>query len=522
MQHSFSSPGVHLIPFENALSPLLPVVLGNATYLERAETLARTDEILRSSGVENEFVAQCLRRFHAATKRGKEPTLRQVERRQIQSRQALRTMVLKSLLQETYEGLALQLAQAPLLRKFCLCDNGFADPVRVPSKSALQRYAQWAPHEEIRAMIDDLTRAATSPEPSASAAVGLETPLELGVVFIDSTCLPANIHFPVDWVLFRDATRSLMARIHWIREQGLKNRMEEPESFVSRINSLCMEMTQVSKSFVADSKNKRKAVLRKMKKVLNTVERHARSYRDLLADNWQEAGISSGNAHVVLQDMDNILSQLPAAKKQAHDRIIGERQVPNEDKILSFYEPDIHVIVRGKASGEVEFGNGLIIAEQVDGLIVDYKLMRETPPADSVALKDCVARIADLGCGEIFGVVTDRGFASQANSQFLKERGIFDGTCPRNPRELKRRRAQDELFVAYQKRRAQTEARIGILKNVYIGERCRAKGFESREAQVDWAVLAHNLRLIARLSLSQEKARAKEEAAAKAALAQAA
>jgi hypothetical protein len=47
-----------------------------------------------------------------------------------------------------------------------------------------------------------------------------------------------------------------------------------------------------------------------------------------------------------------MLKQLPAAIEQAHERIIGERPVPNTKKILRVYEPD----VRGKASGEVEFG----------------------------------------------------------------------------------------------------------------------------------------------------------------------
>ncbi|MCC5023100.1 MAG: hypothetical protein J6386_10025 [Candidatus Synoicihabitans palmerolidicus] len=33
--------------------------------------------------------------------------------------------------------------------------------------------------------------------------------------------------------------------------------------------------------------------------------------------------------------------QLPAAIKQAHERIIGKRPVPNAEKILSVYEPDV-------------------------------------------------------------------------------------------------------------------------------------------------------------------------------------
>ncbi len=47
--------------------------------------------------------------------------------------------------------------------------------------------------------------------------------------------------------------------------------------------------------------------------------------------------------------MDGMLEQIPQVMKQAHE-IIGGRQVKNEEKILSAYEPEIDVIVRGKAS----------------------------------------------------------------------------------------------------------------------------------------------------------------------------
>ncbi len=39
--------------------------------------------------------------------------------------------------------------------------------------------------------------------------------------------------------------------------------------------------------------------------------------------------------------MVGILTQLPAAVRQAHERIIGERPVPNGEKILSFYDADV-------------------------------------------------------------------------------------------------------------------------------------------------------------------------------------
>ena len=62
---------------------------------------------------------------------------------------------------------------------------------------------------------------------------------------------------------------------------------------------------------------------------------------------------------------------LPQVIEQAHQRIIAGRLVKNHKKILSVYERDITVIVRGKAGAQVEFGNELFIAESPGGMIID-------------------------------------------------------------------------------------------------------------------------------------------------------
>ena len=85
--------------------------------------------------------------------------------------------------------------------------------------------------------------------------------------------------------------------------------------------------------------------------------------------------------------------QLAAVIKQAHERIIGERQVANQDKIFSLYDNEVNVIVRRKAGAEVEFGNTLYLAEQSDGLIIDWKFFREQAPADSKMVKKSHKRI---------------------------------------------------------------------------------------------------------------------------------
>jgi hypothetical protein len=64
--------------------------------------------------------------------------------------------------------------------------------------------------------------------------------------------------------------------------------------------------------------------------------------------------------------------------------------------------------------------------------------------------------------------VSDRGFPSKPNVEWLEEKGIKAGMCPKDPKENRKRR-EDPWFKEAQKRRGSTEARIGIFKNKFLG-----------------------------------------------------
>ncbi len=67
--------------------------------------------------------------------------------------------------------------------------------------------------------------------------------------------------------------------------------------------------------------------------------------------------------------------------------------------------------------------------------------------------------------------------------RILWKHGILNGICPRSVPAL-HERMEEEGFADIQRRRAQTEGRIGILKNDFLGPVLRNKGFESREREV--------------------------------------
>jgi hypothetical protein len=403
-----------------------------------------------------------------------------------------------SLLGEDYRGMSRRLAECPLFRWFCQIET--LGPIRVPGKSTLQEYAQWLPENELREIVGTLLQAAHNGE----SALELAHDIELERVWLDSTAMKCNIHFPVDWVLLRDAVRTLMKATLLIRKHGLKSRMEDPREFLSAINKLSIQMTQHRRR--EDAKRQRKRTLRRMKKLVKVVAAHARRHRELLDKEWGNTDWTRKQAEQVLRRIDGILEQLPRAQKQAHERIIGERQVKSAEKILSLYEREARVIVRGKADAEVEFGNTLLLAEEEHGLLVDWRLYRDSAPADSKLFQESVLRIESLVKVKLKATGTDRGFDSPENVAFLEEKKIYNAMCPKSPAALKER-MRERKFVLLQKRRASTEGRIGIFKNAFAGQPMRVKGFARRETAIAWHVLAHNLWVLARLPVKEEQQR---------------
>lgn len=481
-----------IIPFALPLPLVLPTIEGNVDYQTLRAQVLQIDEMLVLSGLENRFLEADLQ-----TWRKDQPLVspEAQQKRQLHSRRALRCNIARQLLRLDYRGFAVRLADSPLFQSFCGIRE--VDLVCVPSKSTLQRYSTWWTPEEMRQLCDQLLLTGAQ----APQTFHLPEAVDLETCFLDTTCVAANIHYPVDWVLLRDATRTLMKSVQLIREQGLKHRMEPPESFLTRINRLCIAMTHTRAK--EDSQRQRKITLRKMDRVVATVCAHARRYRKLLDQQWEQTEWTRAQTEQVLRRMDQVLEQLPQARKQARQRILSGQLVDNQEKILSFYEPDVRVIVRKKAGAEVEFGNTLLLGENTQGLILDWKLFKETAPADARLLMPSVERMRQVFGPVLKAVVTDRGFDSAANQEALEQSNIYNGMCPRSPHQLKER-GQSWKFKQLQQRRSQTEARVAIVKNVFLGQPLRSKGFEHRELSVGWVVLTHNLWVMARLSLAAQ------------------
>jgi len=491
------------VPFQEEFRPLIPRVpnvYGAKDYRDYRDILIKIHEILRKGNLEEALIREAIEHDLGLSDTEKEAFYHSQKFSSFyqRCRYALRCNIARHLTGESYRAFSIRLVDSHLFQWFT--DIHDMTSRKAISKSSLERAEKLFDEALIADKIRTWMAGLSNPE--KAQACGLSQAIDTSDTWMDSTCLKADIHFPVDWVLLRDAARSLLLAIKAIRQQGLKNRMIEPSILMKEMNKLCIQMTNTRRK--KDSKKHRKSILRVIKQLIRRIEKHANRYRTLLLKALGKTAWSEAQMQQVIRRLDQILEQLPAAIQQAHDRIIGERVIASKDKILSLYDQDAHVIVRGKSGSEVEFGQGFLLTEQREGLIIDWELLKDQPPSDSQLLQPALKRLVTC-YGPIRSVCADRGFWSKKNEAFLKEENITNAICPRSPQQLQEK-LSDSVFSSSQTRRSQTEGRIGIFKNVFLGKPLRSRITVNKRHAINWCVLSHNLWVLARITLFDERA----------------
>lgn len=486
-----------------------------ANYLDFRRELEGIDHILHQSGLDNFILDQALEdRRRAAT--DEEAYQRGLGKFINHTRSAFRIGILRA-----HKGCAsvreleITLADSPLEQWFCFLEN--FDQILAPGKSSIDRAKKHITGDTLdkafAMLLQKAASAADQYDPVIEEALnllGFEVPVDLLSVWFDTTCHCPDIHFPVDWVQLGDCCRTLLKAIRCIRNHGIKNRMPEggADKLLRDLNQLIIALGNARRR--KDSKSQRKKIVRKMKHFARRMARHARRHRELLQKHRStKTDLSPGQAAHIIARIDHVLDLLPGAIKQAHERIIGERRVPNHEKILSIYEPSTKVLVRGKSGAEIEYGNPLLLGENRDGLIVHWNLYEEVR-SDSKLLLEALETTEKTVGATLQKIVADRGFSDEKMQKELAETrpDLSDHICPRSATKMADKKT-DPDFRRSQTRRAQTEARVAIITNTYQRGRSLSKGLDSQRQELRWVMLAHNLRILSRKLIAEQQAREK-------------
>lgn len=471
---------------------VLPTVENNRDYKNRKELYERIDEILAKSGVESFFSSYYLnlKNDEKVASCGKLLNQRQIDYFGRQSAQIIRCAVARMICRQSYVEFSARIAESFLLQWFCRTCR--LDKIRVPSKSQLQRFESRVPEKIIKKLSDIVLAATQDKQCNPLELDEKETFVHLDI-FLDATCLESNIHYPVDWVLLKDGSRTLLKSIKLIRNKGLFHRIADPDKLLSELNQKAIA---IGRCRGRDSRKKRKKLFRELRNFAKRIRAHGQRYRKLLNEKRNEVEFSDREVDEILRRMDNVIDKLPEAIDQAYNRIIHGIQANNKDKILTLYDNSTNVIIRGKSGAQTEFGCKLMLAEHTTGFIVDWQLY-DGDMDDVTMTCDSVERMVDNDL-KINSITGDRGCDGRRTRKLLEEKGIKNHICPLSVSSMVDK-MQEEEFVQAQKRRAQTEARISIAKNQFIGNPIQNKEFIRKQEHVGWAILAHNLRLAAGL-----------------------
>jgi hypothetical protein len=240
------------IAWQPELRPDIPTVYGPLDYRVFKAQLEEIDKLLLHGGIENDFVREALDTLPA----GLSDKARAHHAKNASL--ALRSNIARKIPGLSCRDMAVRIAESELLRWF-LCTNA-PGMARAPSKSTLERNDKILPPERMEAFNRALIARCAAKD--APRKLGLHAPIDIDDARIDATCLKASIHFPIDWVLLRDAARTLMKAVACIRRHGLRQRMPcDPLRLLAEMNKLAMAMSACARK--ADAKKQRKKILRK-------------------------------------------------------------------------------------------------------------------------------------------------------------------------------------------------------------------------------------------------------------------
>ena len=191
-------------------------------YRDLINRLEFIDRILTTSGFEFNFIEYHLVQVTASgIERFSNPDFNlspsQKRRYTLEAVQALRCNLLRHEFKCSCRQLAFYIAASEDLQRFMFAGDFIS--AKCPGKSRINEYSRIVP----ASFLYDLN-ALLQKEFTSYASIErheLEKVLDDRTLWIDATCLKSNIHFPVDWILLRDAVRTLVKSILTIRRHGL-------------------------------------------------------------------------------------------------------------------------------------------------------------------------------------------------------------------------------------------------------------------------------------------------------------
>lgn len=337
--------------------------------------------------------------------------------------------IAKHILRESDEDLVRRLETDIALKLFC----GFTTMDHdVPDSSSLTKFRHRLDEETLRTMEEAAMRTFVRKAPKRRRHQ----------VITDTTCMPANITPPMDSKLLVKTWSNLVRVLEKARKNGE--------------HIIIHGRRTIEKAMVSFRKNGRKTkeaviafnalLVEESKKLLKKAQKMA----------GEAAEQTVTTAAVILEQQEQMLRT-------------GIRSVQN--RIISFHEPSIRPIPRGKDGGRrTEFGKKITF-NVIGGGLMQTARVDNNAFSDTEMIDDALQTHKCTFKRKPSEINADRGAHSPKNHGLLSQEDILDGVQYRGKIPKNAQAPPDHVKKRMEKQRSAVEAKIGTWKTRYGGNR---------------------------------------------------
>jgi IS5 family transposase len=417
----------------------------------------------------------------------------------------LRLMFLKFRYRLGYESLCREVSDSITWRRFCRIPlEG-----RVPHPTTLMKLTTRCGSAAVEGLNEALLAKA------AEAKL-----LRTNRVRVDTTVVPSNVSYPTDSGLLakaigriaattrriqaaggavrtkvRDRSRAAGRRAHQI---GFKLRSRSAagrDVALAAVRRVTGELADLAETAVRDAE----AVVANAKRALRGARAKAQAER-ASGESDPTAGRRRGRLARAVQDLDELLEATRQIATQTRQRLSGVTP-DGATRRVSLHDPDARPIAKGRLGKPVEFGHKAQVADNEDGVVLDYTVEAGNP-ADAPQLEPAVERIKNRTGRPPRTVTADRGYGEKRVDDALHDLGVRNVVIPRKGKPGAARQAEEHrrAFRRDIKWRTGIEGRISTLKRGYGWDRARLDTTEGAKIWTGHGVLTHNLIKISALA----------------------
>lgn len=439
-----------------------------AEVLRLPEELARVDALLDDPA----FFAPFAPHFHPVIGRPSTPV-----------EWYLRLMFLKFRYQLGFESLCAEVSDSISWRRFCRIPLDGT----VPHPTTLMKLTTRCGEDAVAGLNEALW----------AKAAGAKL-LRTARVRADTTVIPANVAYPTDSGLLAKAVGKLVQTARRVQAAGgapCTTMTDRRRAAARRVRQIAGKLRTRGKLSREESTQ---VICRVTGELAGLADRTAAQAAAVLRNGRRAvpkalSGRMRGRMRRALDELAVTIERTATIVAQTRSRLAG--QLPHSaTRLVSLHDPGARPIRKGRIDRPVEFGYKAQVADNDDGIILDYNVEYGAAP-DGPQLVPAVERIHRRTGHVPRAVTADRGYGHPAVDRDLQALGVHTVAVPRQAKISPARSAIEHSrgFRRLVKWRTGSEGRISYLKRTYGWDRTR---LDSRHGAAIWCghgVFAHNL-----------------------------